>query len=106
MQNVQTLREIAAKWSADFLGRLPESPQSPLTLLILDGDNAVSSGNRGDPNGSRTRVSRVRTWYPRPLDDGTVAWGAQSSERAVRCQRIPSQPWAWARVRVRSVGRV
>ena len=25
----------------------------------------------GGPNGSRTRVTRMRTWRPRPLDDGT-----------------------------------
>ncbi len=41
----------------------------------LDLGNGHTAGARhepaGDPNGSRTRVSRVRTWYPRPLDDGT-----------------------------------
>ena len=26
----------------------------------------------GDPNGSRTRVSTVKEWCPRPLDDGVV----------------------------------
>ena len=24
----------------------------------------------GDPNGNRTRVARMKTWCPRPLDDG------------------------------------
>src|SRR3989344_359466 len=31
----------------------------------------VTLSYRGGPNGSRTRVTRMRTWRPRPLDDGT-----------------------------------
>ena len=26
----------------------------------------------GDPNGIRTRVCRMKTYYPRPLDDGVI----------------------------------
>ena len=33
----------------------------------------------GSPNGVRTRVSTLRGWCPRPLDDGAMATGARSA---------------------------
>lgn len=33
----------------------------------------VSLPNHGDATGIRTRVTRMRTWRPKPLDDGALA---------------------------------
>ncbi len=43
----------------------------------------------GDPEGSRTPVSRVRTWCPRPLNDGvTLSERAKSTQIGPFCQEI------------------
>jgi hypothetical protein len=43
---------------------------SYLQLVVIF--TLFSPENSGDPNGSRTRVSTVKEWCPRPLDDGVT----------------------------------
>ena len=42
-----------------------------------------SERRNGDPGGTRTRVARMKTWSPRPLDDGAVTTGQGSYLPAV-----------------------
>ena len=37
-----------------------------------------SERGNGDPGGTRTRVARMKTWSPRPLDDGAITTGQGS----------------------------
>ena len=57
-------------------------------LSSLDGLRVI-----GDPEGSRTPVSRVRTWCPRPLNDGVTSLIKydESKQIYMRCQenRLP-----------------
>ena len=38
-------------------------------------DSAIYQDFSGSPNGIRTRVSTLRGWCPRPLDDGAIHRG-------------------------------
>ena len=44
-----------------------------LQLVVIS--KLLPPENSGDPNGSRTRVSTVKEWCPRPLDDGVAGDG-------------------------------
>ena len=53
-------------------------PQKGPALLEADPAGLLSSLHLrifGDPEGSRTPVSRVRVWCPRPLNDGVTQSG-------------------------------
>lgn len=41
-------------------------------IFVLFSSTRSREGDIGDPTGIRTPVTRMRTWRPRPLDDGAV----------------------------------
>ncbi len=65
---------IAKADTSDIFSQLKKSPHALLvpcgtTFFVKPSENWEKSG---DPNGSRTRVSTVKEWCPRPLDDGVA----------------------------------
>ena len=77
--------------------RVVNVPKTGPALLETNPEGLLSSldGLRviGDPEGSRTPVSRVRTWCPRPLNDGVTSLiqCEESKQIYMRCQenRLP-----------------
>lgn len=64
-------------------GEVPAAALRPRSVRCRR--NPQGRGN-GGPNGIRTRVARVRTWYPRPLDDGTYRRRRQTTVARLGCQ--------------------
>jgi hypothetical protein len=60
-----------AAWSAGCgLGWAKDGQTDPQSRLLLSALPPLTCSFTGSPNGVRTRVSTLRGWCPRPLDDG------------------------------------
>lgn len=59
----------------EILDALPAPPSRHMERRQTGNDLEMTEVRNGDPGGTRTRVARMKTWSPRPLDDGASPQG-------------------------------